>query len=463
MKTIRPLPYPIRRGGTGRWLFGISLLFGITSLNAQQTDTASYSFSVQQSVDYALQNSTSMKNIVLEQEAAADKVKEVTGLGLPQINGSAQVQDYLEIPTSFIPGEFFGGQPGTFIPVQFGTKYSATAGFSATQLIFNGDYFVGLKAAKTYQELAQKNVARTKIETTCDVTKAYYTALVNAQKKALLDANLAKVKKLMDDTKALFKNGFVEKIDVDRITVAYNNLQTEVTNVNRLLDLSIVLLKYQIGMDQSAKLTLTDSIESITFVAEQPSSEKFDYNKRVEYQLMNLALAGKVLSLKSERVGYLPTFALFASCMTNAQRTKFDFFDTHQRWYPIIYVGVQMNVPIFDGLQRYHRIQQAKIGVIETQNQLVFMQRTIDMQQAVAKVNLQNSAASLQSQKDNMTLAQDVFDVAQKKYDQGVGSNLEVINAQTALKEAQTNYFNALYDALIAKVEYDKSIGSFVK
>ncbi len=460
MKTIRQLicQVPLK---IGRSLLGILLLLGITKLNAQQTDTSSYSFSIQQAVDFAVQNNNAMKNVVLDQQAATDKVKEILGMSYPQINGAITSQDYLEIPTSFIPGEFFGGQPGTFIPIKFGIKYSTTAGFSASQLLFSGSYLEAVKGTKVYEELAQKNVDRTKIETTSDVTKAYYTVLVNAEKKILLDANLDRVKKLMDDTKALNANGFVEKIDVDRITVTYNNLATEVTNVHRLLDLSLVLLKYQMGMDQSAKLTLTDKIENINFLVEQPSSEKFDYSKRVEYQLMNIALAGKVLGLKSERMGYWPTVSLFGSVQTNAQRSTFNFFDVNKPWYPIIFVGLQINIPVFDGLQRHYQISQAKVGILQSQNDLLFMERTIDMQQAVAKVNLQNSAASLQSQKDNMELAQSVFDVAQKKYDQGVGSNLEIINAQTALKEAQTNYFTALYDALNAKLEYDKSIGTF--
>ncbi|MDQ3110959.1 MAG: TolC family protein [Bacteroidota bacterium] len=449
----------IRRGG----LLVLAFVSGFVTLKAQQTDTASYNYSLRQCVDFALLHNSGVQNVLLDQVAADHKVKEVIGAGLPQISASGQVQDFLEIPTSLIPGEFFGGQPGTYIPVQFGTKYNASVGFSATQLVFNGSYFVGVQAAKLYQELAQKNVDRTKIETAADVTKAYYTVLVNNEKKKLLNANLERISKMVDDTKALHKNGFVEQLDVDRITVAYNNLATEVSNINRLLDLSIVLLKYQMGMDQSAALTLTDTIESIVFTPQTPANGKFDYSLRVEYQLYEMQRRGQGMLLRSERLGYLPTVALFGSATAQAQRTKFDFFDTNKPWYPIVVVGLQVNLPIFDGLQRHHRVEQYKVGILKAENDLLFIQRTIDMQRAVASVNLQNSSASLQSQKDNMTLAQSVFDSAKKKYDAGLGSNLEVINAQTALKEAQTNYFNALYDAVIAKVDYDKATGVFSK
>lgn len=429
-------------------------------LSAQQTDTATYSFSLKQSVEFGLTNSTQIRTAELQQMQATEKTKEILGIALPQVNGSFQVQDYLEIPTSLIPAEIFGGPAGQFIPVQFGTKYSATASFSASQLLFNGTWLYGLKGAKVYQDLAAKNITRTRLEASSEITKAYYTALVNQERKALLTANVARIKKIMDDTKAMYDNGFVEKIDLDRITVTYNNVVTEVANVQRLLDLSLVLLKYQMGMDQSATLILTDKLADVSFKPAEPTNGRYNYSNRIEYQIMERNLEGQHLIFKAERIGYLPTIAAFASASAQAQRQEFDIF-ARKRWYPIVVIGLQVNMPIFDGLQRYHRVQYARIGIMQAENDLLMMQRTIDMQQAVTRVTLQNSAATLDAQKANMDLAQGVLDVAQKKYDQGVGSNLEIISAQTALKEAQTNYFNALYEAVIAKVDYDKAMGTF--
>ncbi len=430
------------------------------SLFAQQQDTSSYTFSLKQSVDYALEHSTSVKSAQYDQIQATEKTKEIMGIALPQVSGTFQIQDFIEIPTSLIPAEVFGGPPGQFIPVQFGTQWNTSATFSASQLLFNGTWLYGLKGAQVYQSLAQKNVTRTQIESASEVTKAYYTALVNQERKVLLTANVDRVKKIMDDTKALYENGFVEKLDLDRITVTYNNLVTEVNNIQRLLDLSLVLLKYQMGMDQSATLVLSDKLADVSFAPVDATKGRFDYSSRIEYQLMEQNLAGQRLFWKAERIGYLPTIALFATASAQRQSNEFDIFGRN-RWFPMAIIGLQVNMPIFDGLQRHHRIQYAKVGILKAENDLIMMQRTIDMQQAVARVTLQNTSATLSAQKGNMDLAQSVFDVAQKKYDQGVGSNLEIINAQTALKEAQTNYFNALYDAVIAKVDYDKAMGAF--
>lgn len=442
------------------WMLSAMLTLPVAAVYAQQLDTTTYTYSLKQSVEYALQHNTTVQNALLQQVQARDKSQEVLGIGLPHVNASAQVQDFVEIPTSLIPAEVFGGPPGQYIPVQFGTQYNTAVTFSATQLLFSGPWLYGLKGAEVYQDLAQKNVTRTQIETSCEVTKAYYTALVNQERKTLLTANVDRVKKIMDDTKALFNNGFVEKIDLDRITVTYNNLVTEVNNVQRLLDLSLVLLKYQMGMDQSATLYLTDKLADVEFKPAEPMKGKFDYTNRVEYQLMQQNLVAQTLVFKAERIGYLPTIALFATAQAQRMSNEFDIFGRN-RWYPMAIIGIQVNAPIFDGMQRYNRVQQARVGIMIAQNDLVMMQRTIDMQQAVARVTLENSSATLDAQKANMELAQNVFDVAQKKYDQGVGSNLEVINAQTSLKEAQTNYFNALYEAVIAKVDYDKAMGAF--
>lgn len=430
------------------------------SLFAQQTDTATYTFTLKQSVDFALENSTAIKSAEYDQMQAKEKTQEVMGIALPQVNASFQVQDFLEIPTSLIPAEVFGGPPGQFIAVQFGTQYNTTATFSATQLLFNGTWLYGVKGAQVYQDLAMKNVARTRIETSSEVTKAYYTAMVNQERKTLLTANLERLKKIKDDTKALFDQGFVERIDLDRITVTYNNLVTEANNIQRLLDLSLVLLKYQMGMDQSATIALSDKLADVTFQPSTFQNGKYDYTNRIEYQLMQQNLAGRTIMWKAERIGYLPTIALFATASAQRQSNEFDIFGRN-RWYPMALIGLQVSVPIFDGLQRHNRIQSAHIGILKAENDLLMMQRSIDLQQAIAKVTLENSAATLGAQKANMDLAQSIFDVAQKKYDAGVGSNIEIINAQTTLKESQTNYFNALYAAVIAKVDYDKAMGNF--
>lgn len=444
-----------------KWLALVVLFATAGSVSAQGIDTASYTFSLKQAVDYGLQQQSSVKNAAIDEKIAQYKVWEIAGIGMPQLSSSFDFKDYLEIPTSFIPGEFFGGPAGSFIPVKFGTQYSATAGLSASQLIFDGSYIVGLQATKVYLELAQKQSQRSKTEATVNITKAYYTALVSAEQMALLQANIDRLKKLMDDTKALNDNGFVEKLDLDRVTLAYNNLVTEKDKVQRLLDLGMGLLKYQMGMDQSAKLTLTDKLADVSFQPAASTADKFDYKNRVEYGMLMLQQEGNTLQLRKDYFSRLPSIAAYGALQANAQRNKFDFLDNvSQRWYPIGIIGLQVNLPLFSGLSNNWRIQQDKLQLEKTKNDVQFLERSIDLDLTSARTKLQNASVSLEMQKKNSELAESVYRDAKKKYDSGIGSNLEVLNAQTSLKEAQTNYFNALYDAVVAKVDFDKASGN---
>lgn len=441
-------------------IIAIGLLAFISNSFAQTKDNNSYSFSLQQAIDYSLQNQNSIKNAMIDEQIAKAKVKEITGMGLPQINASFDLKDFVEIPTSLIPAEIFGGPAGSYAAVKFGTQYQATAGLDASQLIFSGDYFLGLKASKVFVELSQKATQRTKIETSATVSKAYYTVLVNQERIKLMDANVIRIKKAMDDTKALLDNGFVEKIDYDRLSVAYNNLLVEQEKVNRLLELGVYLLKYQMGMDINASLTLTDKLEDVKFdITEKVSAEKFDYTKRVEYSLFETQRDLAQLDLKRNKFSFLPQAFAYGSLSGAAQRNEFDIFDTKKSWYPTALIGAKITLPIFTGGQRYYKTQQAKLKLDQAENNMSFMQKSIDLEIASTTTLLKNTSQTLSIQKKNIETAQEVYRVTKLKQEQGVGSTLEMVTAETALKEAQTNYFNALFDALVAKIDFDKATG----
>jgi outer membrane protein TolC len=439
-----------------------TLLAALIAFQSWNAFSQSSSMSLQQCIDYAVQNQPKMQNALYDEQSAKDKVREVTAMGLPQVNGSFDVKDFIEIPTSLIPAEFFGGPPGSFIGVKFGTRYNTTAGIDASQLLFSSDYLVGLQASKTYLELSRKNTQRTKIETASAVSKAYYTVLVNQERMQLVNANVDRLKKLMDDTRALNANGVVEKLDLDRVTVAYNNLLVEQEKIQRLLDLGIALLKYQMGMDQTAQLTLTDKLSDISFKPEI-SSGKFDYTKRIEYSLFQTSYDLSVLQWKKDRMAYLPSLAMYGSLSYSALGNEWKPFDSQTNWYPTALIGFRLGVPIFSSGMRSYRVQQSKLAMLKAQNDLKFMQQSIDLELSNAGTMLTNANATLETQKKNIDLAEDVYKTAKLKYEQGVGSNLEVLNAETSLKEAQTNYYSALFDALIAKIDYDKATGILVK
>lgn len=444
-----------------KYAIGLSMILIVFKAQSQNAGSANYS--LKQAIDYAFKNSPNYLNAELEIQNSKYRKKEVLGVGLPQINSSVDLKDYIDIPTSLLPGQFFGAPAGTFIPVKFGTKYNATAGFSASQLIFSSDYIVGVKAAKELINLSTINVNRSKTELVSSVSKAYYNVVVNKERTKLLDANIIKLKKIFADTKAFNQQGFVEQIDLERLEVQYNNLVVEKEKTDRLIGLSESLLKFQMGYKISEPIVLTDSLTFENNDVASLLSGKIDISKRADYQLLQSQQRLYQLDLKRQRLGYLPTVAAYGSYQFNAQRQKFDFTDGSQSWYKISLIGGTLNLNIFDGLQRHNRIQQAKIAVQKGENNLKNIELAAEIEATISEVTYQNAYASLQTQKRNMQLAQHVFDVSQKKYEQGVGSNLEITNAQTALKEAQTNYYNAVYDMIVSKIDFQKATGTLVK
>lgn len=443
--------------------FAIVLLSNF-SLKAQNaTDTAS-SFSISEAQEFAIKNNANFLNAEIDQKIAIAKKREVTGLGLPQISSSFDVKDYLELPTSLLPGEFFGAPAGVFIPVKFGVKYNATLTGQISQLVFSSDYIVALQASKTYLELSEKATNRTKIETYSAVAKAYYQVLINQERIKLLEKNVVRIKKLRDDTKAFNDNGFVEKIDLDRIDVTYNNLVVELEKTKRLIGLTETMLKFQMGYDVSKPIVLKDKLDmdNLPAIDEKlaTDSNKIDFKNRIEYSLVESQLKLGELDLKRYRLSYLPTVVAYGSLSAQAQRNEFDIFDTNKGWYPIAVIGGTINLPIFDGFQKHFRIEQAKLSLLKTKNSVKGLENAITLEVTSARVIYSNAIASLSTQKKNMELAENVYNVSKKKYDAGVGSNLEVITAETSLKEAQTNYYNAMYDYLVAKVDLDKAIGN---
>jgi outer membrane protein TolC len=442
-------------------LFAFIVMLVINIPAFSQTNDSVYVFSIQQAVQYALNNQKDVLNAQIESDISRYKVKETVGIGLPQVSGSIDVKDFEHLPVSLIPAQFFGGPEGEFAPVQFGTRWNATAGINASQLIFDPSYIVGVKAAKTYRDLSTKNLERTKIETAVVVTKAYYSVLVTREAQKVLVANEVRLKKLLNDTKALYENGFVEKIDYDRVQVAYNNIVTENENYVRTVDLTERSLVYQAGLPANAKIQITDSLDANAVKNMVIPAENPDPMKRIEYSIISTQQLLQEFNVKRFKGQYLPSLVLYGTLNTQAQRTAFNFTESGYRWYPTGIIGATLSLNLFDGMQRENKIRQERLAMRKIENEKTNFENAINLESSSNRANLVNALASLNVQDKNLALAESVNQTAKIKYDQGVGSNIEVLDAETSLKEAQVNYMRALYNALVAKIDLDKALGNF--
>lgn len=432
----------------------------LTGFFAKAQNAKQNSFTVQQAVEYAKKNNVAVKNALLDYQIQKQTNREITAAAYPQLNASGTFQDFLDIPTSLIPGEIFGGTPGSFIPVKFGTKYSVTGGFDASQLLFDGQVFVGLQARKTALNFAAKQTEVTEEMINVNVQKIYYQLVVGRQQMTSIDANIERFEKLYNDTKAIYKQGFAEGLDVDKVEVQLNNLRTEKVKVQSQLDAGMAGLKFLMNMPQKETLILTDSITEDK-IKENILADDYKYEDRKEYQLLTLGKKLNEYNIKRYKLSYLPTLAAFASYNKNAQRNDFSFFKggSEGTWFTTSLVGLKLTVPIFDGFAKSARVQHAKLELQKTNNNIEQLKASIDNDVVNARLTITAAVVTVDNQRKNIQLAEKVYNTTKKKYEAGLGSNTEIYNAQADLKVAQNNYYSALYDAIIAKIDYLKATG----
>jgi outer membrane protein TolC len=430
-------------------------LLGSLVANAQ-------SFSLKQAVDYAITHQVQVKNSQIDLQNASAKISEIKAMGLPQVNGSLALTNNIVLQRVFIPARIFNpaAPEGELIAAKFGVENSGFANVTLSQLVFDGTYLLGLKASSVYKDLAVKSLTQSKQQVAENVTKAYYGILVNEKRLGLLSLNVARLDTLLKETRALNKQGFVEKIDVQRLDVQANNLRTELENVLRLQELSISLLKFQMSypMDEPIRLSETlDQVELSTFNL-NPKGE-FSYANRIEYSILQTQENLAELDVKSIKAGYLPRLLLNANYGYNAGANAFGDLMTKQ-WFDNSAITVALQIPIFDGYSKKYKAIQSQNNLQKVRQSFDLLKSSIDMQRSQAKITLKNALESMKEQKANLDLANEISRVTRVKYQNGVGSNLEVLNAESSIKESQANYFTALYNALIAKVEVEKANGT---
>jgi outer membrane protein len=452
------------------------VLASLPQAMAQKT----FSFSARQAVDHAMKNAIEVKNAMLDIQIQQQSNREFTAIAFPQISSNVSVTHFLDIPTTtlpdFISPAVYGvlvnngvvngsGNPITFppggfgsVPARFGTSWNATGGFDLSQIIFDGQVFVGLKARSAAIQLAKQAAAVTTEQIKANVLKLYYQLIVGKKQSTSIDANITRFEMLLEDTRSLYKNGFVEKLDADKIEVQLNNLKTEKEKIENQLETGNAALKFLINLPQSVQLTLTDTLSDADLNRVE-ITDSIDFNKRIEYQQLSTAIRLSEYNVQRFRMSRLPTLVAFGSYSKNAQRNAFNFFNDGL-WFNTSLFGFKMSMTIFDGNARNAKIQKARLELNKVNNSMEKLRQGITFEVNSAANKLNSALKTLNNQKKNTELAQQIYKTAKMKYEQGTGSNMEIYNAQTEYKVSENNYFGALYDAIIAKIDYLKASGT---
>ncbi len=440
---------------------------------------ARHEFTIQQAVDYAKKNNVNVKNALLDVQYQEQVNKEVTSRAYPGINASLSTTYNPNVATQVLPNFISpstyqvlideGVKDGSgnpiqmpadfgFIAAQFGTKYSASAGIALSQLLFDGQVFVGLQARNATMRFARKNVEVTEEMIKTNIYKIYYQLVVSRTQVELLDANIERLEKLLKDTKIIYDNGFAEKLDIDKLTVALTNLQTEKGKVMNSISNGYYGLKVLMGMPVQDELVLTEKLTDEQIKDGILEASVYKYEDRKEFQYAQIGKELNEFNIKRYKLSQIPTISLNGQYAKSAQRNKWNFLGKGD-WFTISSVNLNMSIPIFNGFYTKTKIQQTRIDLRKTENQIEAMKLSIDHEVETAKNNYRSAISTMDYQKKNMELAEKVYQQTKKKYEVGTGSQTEINAAQVELKTAQTSYITALYDAVIARIELLKATG----
>ncbi len=410
---------------------------------------------LQQCVQYGLTKNKGVLKSKLEIDRANEKRTETRSEYLPQVSGSVSFQNNLKLQTSILPGELIG-QPGTQVPVQFGTKYNTTAGIDAKQVIYNQSLIYSMKLTRQSTKVSEINARKTEEQLIYDIASAYYAAQISFTQKQLVESNLAQIDSLYKITQIQFDNDAAKQLDLDKLTVNKTNLQTELTTSTTNYEQQLLLLKYYAGMPLDASIEVT-SIDLNGQSATIIDTKSLD-NTDLELNMAQREIYS--VTLQQIRAGYLPSLSLnFQSSVQNMQN-DLRMFEKGAKWFPTSYIGLNLSIPIFDGLAKNSRAKQTKIQIEQSVLEEEYLTENLKMQRENANNTLKANQAALTSQQSNIELAQKVYTVTMAQFVGGIATITDIVNAETSLRDAQTNYLKALVQVKLGELDLIKSTGN---
>ena len=418
--------------------------------------TTSNTMNLQQCIQFGMSNNATLLKSQLEVQRTQEQRIQTRAGYLPQVNGSASLMNNLQLQTSIIPGEFFG-QPGENIAVQFGTQYNVQLGIDASQTLYDQSLIYALKMNDQNTKLMGFSAKKTEEQLIYDIATAYYAAQVTFTQQNIVQSNLAQIDTLLNITRVQLENGFAKQLDLDRLLVNQTNLQTDLENSLLSYQQQLLLLKYYMGMPQETTIELpiltgNEQVSGILIDAESLSSTD-----------MNILQAQQdlyAISLQQIKAGYLPTLALNFHTGLQVQQNDLRIFGKDANWFPNSYVGLNLQIPIFDGLAKHSRVKQLNIQIQESELDKQYFLEGLKMQRTNANNKLRMNKTALENQLRNIELAQNNYETTRVQYVAGIGSMAELVNAETSHKESQTNYLKALVQVKLAELELIKTTGN---
>ncbi len=429
-------------------IFAFSISMGLMSQEIKY-------FSVEQAIDYALENNYQIINAGKDVEAAKYQVKESTSIGLPQINGSVGYNDNIERPVMIIP-DF--QDPTKTMELQFGTKYDANLNASVSQLVFSGEYLVGLQAARKYLDKTNTDYFKNVIEVIQQVSNSYYGALSATEGIKIIDSTLAITRNLANETREVYEVGFAEDIDVDQLELLVSDLEASALYLKNQFIISHAYLKFYLGLKDSDSIVLTDNMEGLIDTRHTSGflANPFNVNQNIEFKSLTKQKELSWLQVKLEKASYLPSLSANLYYQTQAQRDQWNFFNKEGIWYSSSALGVTMQIPIFSSGQRRSKVKKATIAYDQVEVMQMQLESSLNLQYDAAKNEYLNAYRVYENKQKNRKTAEKIYNITTQKYVEGMASSLDILNTHNQFLNSENDYLNSALQLLKTGQELEK-------
>lgn len=428
-----------------RFLLLIFLIFSIKIFSQNKTETLL--LTIDKAKELAIQNNTKVINSRIDVDIAKKKVWETTAIGLPQVNGSIAYQNILsELPTlSFGPGP----------AIEVGEKQNATYSLTASQLVFSGPYIIGLQASKTYKELSQRALISSELDIKEAVTQSYYLVLIAKKNLEILNQNKDNIQKIVKETEAILKAGLTDETNLDQLNLNFLNIENAISSLKRQYEISLNLLKYNIGLPLEKEIELAENFESLLSNVNSSGFDSISFNveNNISFQLLETQEKLSNLSLRREKTELLPSISAFATYQQLHKEPQINFT-------PKTLVGVNVSIPVFGSGMKISKIQQAKLELEKSKNNKYQISQGLQINYLQARQEYISADEKFKNETKNKDFAEKIYNNTLIKFKEGIASSMELTQAQTQLLTSQSNYFNALFELLNAKNKLDKLLTS---
>ncbi|MCB9081689.1 MAG: TolC family protein [Lewinellaceae bacterium] len=438
------------------------LLLLVLGLMVNQTGNAQAAMNLAQSLQYAADHSSEVRKSQLGADKADWQLKELLSAGLPQVNANAQFAYNPSLQVIFFP-DFLNGNPDDITAVTVGTHWGTNGSIEATQLAFSPEFRVGVKAAREAAVLNQMAVGQTKEAILLNVAQLYYSVqMITAQEK-LIEANLDQVRAIRKLAELQVKNGLGRQIDVDQLTVNQLNLENQLRNVQLQYEQQMNMLKFSMKYPLDQPLVLTDTLSEQQFIMPDAVAIQPEYRNRIAFNILDKQQELNEINLNRYEASYWPTARIFANMNVQAQPRRFNDYFESRSWANFSSVGLRLSVPLYDGNMRRSQIEQVKLDILQTDEDKKMLESQMEVGFANAKRTLQVQLNNLETLRKNRTMAEEVYRLAQRRFEEGIAPVTEVVTAETSMREAQANFLTSLFQVKLAELELLQLNGKLIK